>query len=434
VGCADARDRCLTKAGKFAKGIFFRQASALGAATIVGRLIGLLSFFLATQFIPLADIGMWSVYLAYFAMLARLVTLGYKVSLPNYSELQLNHAVRGIGLVVIAISTLSVPVFLLLAPEFAPALLLAGVAEGAIQIFRMLAVRNHRYWIISLGNTLPSTVVCCVLLIGFLNQQGDTTLLVYAHVAGTTLTAILLGAASLTLGDLDFVWHPAEKGALAFLRAEIRHPLLVAPSDWCNAAAIALPVILIERGFSDGAALAAQFALAQRVGFVPISILTAGIGSVLQGTLSQMQRDGSAEIRTVFRELTRWLGVLAVIVFPLYLFGAPPSLKAIFGLEFAEAGSICQIFSPAFSMIVFVAPLTVIYYTSQAHIELFLSQFSYLLISVGSIAIGIMRNDLLEGLLLFSALLVVRYVWIFLSLNRLIRSAASQQGTDAKAF
>ena len=187
-----------------------------------------------------------------------------------------------------------------------------------------------------------------------------------------------------------------------------------------NSVAYNLPTILIEKFM--GGALAAQYGIVLRFCCAPLNLLGGSISTVFHGKIAKARR---AKVRGSMLEEIRRLRIM-LVVFGLVAcvgiaIGFPIFSNYILKGDWSDARQFTYLLLPLFFVMVAVAPLTSAFIVFDEKKYLFLNQLSYLIISLASFGLGLAINNLLVGIGVFSALSIIRYLFINVRLGQVLR-------------
>lgn len=399
---------------------FAGNAALLSASTAVSQAVGLAALATAAAYVPVAEIGVYAVFLAYHTMIERVASLGYPTALPNLTDEDLPIAVGAIGGVVAVASLLSFAAFGLLNPSFSLPAAIGCLAGGAIRLQRMLRVREEAYPLLAAMVLGPNVGLLLAVAFGWALGLGGARYLIYAHVLSLAATALVCAVAA---GDPVrwLRWRPDNVAAgVRFLVRHRSYPLMVAPAELCNAAALALPTILVQQWFPGGSALAAQYAVTRRIGFAPMGTIGQGISRVLHGRLAKGIRNADARYAATYHGLRRRLVVASLAAGAGFFLFGPTVVGLLLGEGWEMAGQFLRILSPAFAMTLLAAPLSVVFFACESHGVNLQSQLMILAASVASLALGAWIGDISVAVLCLSLLLSARFAWMVHQTDRVV--------------
>ena len=395
------------------------KASALmGVVAVAAQLVGVANWAALTYlFEDKEDLGLYVVLLSYVPMLQLAALLGYDLALPNIPD-----------------------------DDF-PSLLLACL--GILMVF-CLGVYGVSEWL-SYSLALPLSVLLLARGLGRIGEMVNTRLehfsLMAAARGGRPLSIAVLLAICFFCGGIDILHFvvlvalvellfsicyllvsfrkvgfskSSFPGAKSLLCDHASNPLVVMPSTMMNSMAYNLPTILIEKFM--GGALAAQYGIVLKFCCAPLNLLGGSISTVFHGKMATARR---SEVRGSMLKEIRRLRVM-LVVFGLVAcvgiaIGFPIFSNYILKGDWSDARNFTYLLLPLFFVMVSVSPLTSAFIVFDEKRYLFLIQFSYLIISLASFSFGLAINNLLVGIGLFSALSIIRYMFINAKLGQVLR-------------
>lgn len=394
-----------------------KNVSQLTLATIAGQLLLALNLLLLAWLLSQEDVGVYSVFMSYAAMLATVSLLSYEVTLPNVDDDNLPAYLQALLGLVIATACIVGIGFALSGYRYAELLAGQTFALGLIRLSEFVNVREGCFGLISFGRIAPHAGF--LLLLGGYAGLPDSPQLgpvILGYVLVFVAVAVVYSFTSLRNKLHTMIsW----KACAQLLYARRRNPAFITPSELFNSMAYNLPVILIDRFF--GAEIAAQYNIMLRFGFGPVSILGNTVGSVFHSRLAGAVRAGEGALGLYGRARNYLLpAALAVGLGVFFLY--PPAIRFLLGQEWLMSAQFCQLMAPLFAAMVLVAPLSVTFYVLERQAYLFANQLAYLLIALLAFAFGIALDSIWLAVALFSILSIVRYVFIFAKINQLLHA------------
>jgi O-antigen/teichoic acid export membrane protein len=217
-------------------------------------------------------------------------------------------------------------------------------------------------------------------------------------------------------------------GIVTALRKYKKFPVLSIPTDLVSQLAGQLPRFVI--GLYFGSTALGLFFLNQRVLDIPLGVVAGSVREVFSQQASkqyQLQGHCLPLFLKTFRHLLLMGLVPAVLVFAF----APSTFALAFGERWREAGEYSQIMVPLYFFRFFVSPLCMMFYIAQKQHQELIWQSVLLVLTVGSLSIGLARNDAKVGLICYSTMYCLMYLVIFFMALRLARgSPAPRPSTE----
>ena len=234
---------------------------------------------------------------------------------------------------------------------------------GGFLVLNQLAVRHRRYASIGRRNLWQSLV-----LVATQSSAGLAGVAPGGMMLGMT-AGQAAGAASLLRGSelTSTVAQQARKWPhlRQALQRYRRFPLVLAPSGLVNALGLQLPVLVVA--YFYGSQVAGWLGMAQRVLGVPVTLIGTAVAQVYLGELVALRRDGSADVRHLFRRATRQLAAVSVPIAATLLLLGPIAFASVFGHQWRTSGEYARPMALALAAQLVAAPLsqTVVAYERQ---------------------------------------------------------------------
>jgi len=280
----------------------------------------------------------------------------------------------------------------------------------------MLSVRYKAFIYINYLKVLPAALFFVAILIheflGWVSLENIITTFVFIN-----LFSILIGMP--VLKELECVkrrinWVRMQK----LLKREKGFPVMVAPSELMNRLTYYFPILIIEKFF--GVTSAGQYSLTLRVCFSPISLITSAVGQVFQADIAQANRDRKRQQGLLTGTFVFKLIFVALAITSIFYFIVPLLVKYIFGPEWNEAIDYIKALSPLFGLMSVITPLTTAFHVYRKNMELLVQQSIFLIISLFSFGLAWYVNNLLLGVVVFSILSAIRYLYILYMLRKVL--------------
>jgi O-antigen/teichoic acid export membrane protein len=143
-------------------------------------------------------------------------------------------------------------------------------------------------------------------------------------------------------------------GMVAAARRYRRFPIFSTPSAIVNTVGLQAPLLLLVVLYGSGAG--GQFALADRLCGLPVTLLATAVGRVFFAEAARMHREEPGALRALFVAATRSLVRVAIVPFVLLAVFAPLLAGLVFGAEWTEAGLFVTILAPMYFIILITNP------------------------------------------------------------------------------
>jgi O-antigen/teichoic acid export membrane protein len=105
-----------------------------------------------------------------------------------------------------------------------------------------------------------------------------------------------------------------------------------------------------------GPNLGGQFALADRVIALPVTLLASSVGNAYYAQAARVAREPSPELRNLFVRTTRFLAAVALVPVGLSMLLAPHLFGFVFGDDWAQAGVFVAIMAPWYGVVFVTNP------------------------------------------------------------------------------
>lgn len=324
--------------------------------TVAAQIFPALAAPLLTRVYRPLEFGPYAVALAAFGVLAPIVCLRYDIAIVLPEREEDAAPIAGLCLAIAVAWGLAVLLPLLLAERYAPqpryrevtlpllALLPASlVMQGCQNVAQSWSLRIQNFRLISIATAAQALVtVVCQLLLGELMAASALTL-----IAGTLLgnaAAVLVLLPVLTRTVLPAIHaHAPRARMVGAARDYKRFPLITGPYAFFGQASARGALIVLSSWAS--AAIVGQYALAQRITFVPVVTVAAAMSQVFYSRAARSIGEPRTEhvVRTLLRVSPWIVGPFFIL---LILFGTPIFALA-FGAEWSESGRLAGILAAA---------------------------------------------------------------------------------------
>ncbi len=346
---------------------FLAHVLSLGGGTAAGQFAVLLSAPIVTRLYAPDEMGLFSLFLAFFSFVCVGTGLRYETAVVSAES------DREAGELACASLLTAVPAALVFG------LLLLGmirydlISYGQlpywsmpVAVFLLVVTQllmSLRYWYVRRSEFATIGKVLVV------QGLGRAVVPVLAGVASLGWVGLLLGeAAGRMLGIHRMLagpsspWSVIARGGsdraslLRTCRKYWKFPAVVLPSSLLDALALAIPFPIVASLF--GTEKAGWFFLVMRLGMLPASFVTASVSDVFHARVSNDYRAGSAALRpVVLHAAGKMLKVGALVYVPIAVL-SPLLFGAVFGSAWAPAGLLMTILAPLALANLVVSPLS----------------------------------------------------------------------------
>jgi O-antigen/teichoic acid export membrane protein len=339
--------------------------AVLIGGTAVGQLIVVASSPLLTRLYSPTDLGTYSVAAAILVTLTVVSGLCYQQAIPLPESDVLAANILAVSLV----ATLGISVLCGLALWVAgPGLMaLLGVSSlspyvlpialgqmggGGVLALTLWAIRTKSFSDIAATRlTQSGSLVAAQLGLGALGLGAPGLLI--GSVVGS-----LMGSGRLARGAWrthapafrQISWRGMAEAATRYRR----FPIFATPSNFLNTLGLQAPLLLMVGLY--GPSIGGQFALATRIGALPVGLVAAAVGQVFTAEAARLAREEPAALIGLFWKTTRSTAFLAFVPFVLLALGAYWFAPFVFGDSWRQAGLFVAVLTPLCFMQLVMSP------------------------------------------------------------------------------
>lgn len=387
------------------KNHFFRSAGVLVGGTAGGQLIMVLSAPLLSRLYSPEQFGLLAVYISILSLFAVIASLRYELAIPlaESAAEAANVAVLSF-FCVLCVTVIAAIIVMFMRQEISEQLAMPELANyfwllplsvlvlGGYQVFNYWAVREKKFDTIARSKIVQAISILSVQFIGY--RAGGVMLLV-GQASGQGAGTISLASNILKGSALK------QCSRQGILKAAYRYRQLPLFSTWAgffNAAGQQLPALMLAAFFS--ASSVGQYALAQRVLMLPMSVIGTAIGQVFFGNAAEAHREG--RLGPLVRKIYDQLSSVAMPAALLLVLAGPQIFLFVFGDDWEQAGVFARWMAPWLYMVFITSPLsTLLSVLEKERLGMFLQAF-LLAARAFAIAIGAWVGDVQTAVILFS--------------------------------
>jgi len=408
---------------------FFRNVATLVSGTTFVQIVAILIYPVLSRIYTPDDFGLFGLYMSIISITAIVATAKYEMAimLPRREEDAVN--LLGVSISISAMITLFLmvviilfnrPICMVLGNEalsrwlyFVP---LSTLLVGLFQSFKLYANRNKRYRLLTganMGQSLTNSA------------------------AKVSVGPLVKGAAGLIAGTIlgQLV------GALIFIIPELRknreNMALITRSKMAglskqynlfpkfnmfqgvvNNFSAALPIFIFNSFFTS--AIAGFFTLGYSIIYRPMNLVTTAFYQVLSQRIIERYNKGQRIYPEIKMFLYRLLQ-LVTIPFILVAVFAPAIFRVVFGQGWEEAGNYTQIIIPWLFMISLTMPLSFIPDMFRRQKKAMILDVIRFILRAISLIVGILKNDVYLGLMLFSTTSTIMIMYSLLWYISMVR-------------
>jgi O-antigen/teichoic acid export membrane protein len=346
-------------------GGILRATLTIVAGSGAAQLIVIASSPVLTRLYSPADYGIYSVATS-ILILSAVTCLRYEFAIPLPKDDLAAANLLGLSLIAnVGMSLATALVLVVLGPwllglfgaavlgPYVVLLALAQFGSGVVSAFINWAVRTKSFGEIAV-NRLTQSGTLVVAQVG-LGLAGFGALgLVVGAVAGSL-------AGSTRLARTAWRTHAAVfrrvtwAGMALVANRYRRFPIFSSGSALLGQLGARAPLLLLVAYYGTG--VGGQYALAERVLYLPMTLVAGAVGQVFVADSARLAREDPTELRRLFRQTTLSLGLLAIGPAVIIAAAAPTLARFVFGEQWSEAGVLVALLVPMF-YVAFVATST----------------------------------------------------------------------------
>lgn len=389
---------------------FVRHTGVLFSSALVANLITLAGFLLLAQYFSTGTLGELYMFTALCSIVTMLALMGYHHAVPLMTAAELGAALAaGMPLAVIIVLAL-VPLSMFatywyLVTPFVVASLVSQVGE-------MVLVRDQRPREIALLRVGVPVIAYSLSFVSFALYGDESRALLTAQTLAGGIGALTYWRVTIS----GYVTGGNFREGVRVLKAYARFPRYIGPGMIFHTIAYSLPVLVAGRFFSP--ATAAVYNMGFKLIFAPMQMLGAAVTQVYTGRLSERQQS-QRDLFEGYSQLRSALFVTgAVSCVSIYAL-APVLVKLLLREEWAPAATYARALTPLMFAMVAIAPLGSLFQFTNNQRYVYRVHALSALVSVGAFGAALLLDEFLYGVVMFSLLMMVRYVFILRKLNNL---------------
>jgi O-antigen/teichoic acid export membrane protein len=392
---------------------FVTKVGYLGASSFVSQIINLFVLIIMARFFTQNDIGMYSVFLAYASIFTTITILSYQYSLPNLNDQKARDLTYGIFIIIVCTSSIISVGSLIVDYKYALELFVIMVASSIILLTDMLNIRDQRIIFLAFKKIISASLHIALLLVVVITEfNREISTLIWTIVLSNLLVAILYSFSSLRRYLFPL---PKLTDIYAVLIKEKNNPIYLAPSNLMGILSYNLPVILIEKFF--GASMAAQYSIVLKFCVAPVSLIGDSIANIYHSSVGKSVREQESQAYESYLKIKKYMFILSVLVMIGIIFIFPIIIRFILGPEWEYSARFAQILAPMYAIMLYITPTSMLFFVFNEQKFLLLIQGVYVLIALISFGLASVYSNIWLGVILFSVLSFVRYIFITIKIN-----------------
>lgn len=393
---------------KFSKGSFKLNVATVFSGTVISQVIYLLLYPILTRIYTPANFGQFAIFMTFLSILTVLSTGQYELAILSPKK---KSNFKSITYGVILISFIASLIITLLLFLIFPILqkynlinsfnliYIIGISifiNSLYQIGFQLSIRFKNFKSISIINIV--NVSTSILFQFLLSKTSLKDIgLIIGYMVGTLAAVILLYIKNkkiFIIKNIKTLFLNVKKQLLRYKK----FPIFNLPATLINISANQAPNILLN---TFGQSVIGQFSLSQRILGSPITLFSSSITHVFKERASSDYRK-YGNCRDIFIKTLKSLFLMSFIPFILIFIFSPKLIPIIFGSEWEMAGIYIQALTVMYFFKFIVSPLTyVIIIAEKQNLNLIL-QLLLLIVTVISIYLGVIQNNPLNSIILYS--------------------------------
>ena len=347
------------------RGRLSRGVITLVGGTTVAQVIVVGSSPALTRLYSPDDLGAYAVATSVLSILLAVTCLRYDWAIPLPEQDVLAADLLGLCLVATLCTSLAAAVALWLAgpsllallgaptlSPYIPLLILGQLGGGVVLALTGWAIRTKNFSGIA-SSRLSQTGTLVLLQLGLGVAHSGVLGLLLGAVAGSISGSSRLARTAWRTHASSFR-RVSQDGIRAAARRYRRFPIFSTGSALLNAIGVQAPLLAIVA--LHGTAEGGQYALAQRVAALPVTLVAAAVAQVFVAESARLVREQASGMRRLFGRTTGRLAVFAIGPFALLAVTAPVLGGLVFGHEWRQAGFFVAILAPMFYLQLVTSP------------------------------------------------------------------------------
>ena len=338
------------------RGGFGRGVVTLATGAGVAQIIVIATSPILTRLYGPNDFGTYAVAISLLSLLLTITCLRFEIAIPLPSSGVAAANLLSLSLVA-AIATSFVTALALLgggtalmnllgAPSLAPYVMILPLGQlgaGVGMAFSGWALRTRSFGSLAATRVTQGVVLTGTQLALGLARLGAPGLLVGDAIGRSAGSTRLARAA--WRADAALFRQVSRSGMAAVASRYRRFPLVTSWSALLATLGQQAPLLLIVAAY--GAAIGGQYALAARVGALPLSLVAAAVSQVFVAEAASLVRSKPGEVAYLFRRTTTMLAAVGVLPALAAIILAPLLAGPVFGAPWAPVGIYLAILMPS---------------------------------------------------------------------------------------
>lgn len=350
-----------------------RGVLALGGGTLAGQLILIAATPLLSRLYPPAAFGAFSALVAVASVIGPSAALKFDAGILLPADEQKAGVIARLALFS-SVATSSLTGIIVWALEliglgeawaqvqFAP-LWIAGLVflAALFTILTQAALRERAYTLVARRAPIQSTGT----------SVGQLGLGLLVPTAFGLLAGFAIGRLSGMVALVRRAWPLISlrgESWKAAAREYWRLPAVLAPSALMNSLGSQIPLLAMAALF--GAHVAGEFSMAQRIVYIPVTLIGASVAQVFAAELAKHVREGGHGAQSTYLRSSSRLALLALPISAAIAFIGPWALPIILGDQWHMAGEFCRPLAVVVGLSLIATPTSQVYTVFQSSISL----------------------------------------------------------------
>lgn len=276
------------------------------------------------------------------------------------------------------------------------------LTSALFTILTQAALRDGAYRVIARRSPIQATGMAVGQIgLGLVAPIGTS-------LAGGYLLGRVLGFIPLALASRDLLRRPSDGSYLAATKQYWRLPALIAPSAVLNALGTQAPVLFFAVWF--GAALAGELSMAQRLVFLPATLVGAAVGQVFGAELAKRLRERVPGTRRYYLRVSGWASIFAVAVGLVLVLVSPWAFPLVLGEQWRTSGLLAQALSVSAALGLIASPLSQVYQIYQSGASLVIDGSRIVLLAAAVWMVSAFQLDAVAACWALSVAQAMNYV------------------------
>ena len=389
---------------------------SLSSSSVISQFFSLLCIYVLAKDFGAEIFGIYSVFLAYSSIIIVLTSFSLEQVYPSLKNRNFEDMIYATLIICIIVSFTIYILFSFFGYGYSFLLSIFVFLNSLGRMGELIAVRSKLFRLVSVLRIVPNIIFLFILIRLTKTGQMETESVIIANILSFSFSWLFIYLAGF-ISQVKTL--PSMKRILNIIYAERRFIYLVAPSQIFNRLALSIPIIFIERFF--GPSIAGQYALINRIGFGPISIIGSAVSQIFLGYLGDIKR---AELKNIglfpYKKIKKNLLIAGLCTLIFFTTINPLIFSFFLSDDWYLASLSGIILAPIIALMLVVFPLTAVFTVYKLHNILFYNQLAFFLLSLFSFSIAVFKVDYLACIILFSMLSCARYLYLYFKADKII--------------